>query len=85
MSGRMDVKVESKFCAAPTVVDGLLLTTERSEQQVTDRLDKLILQIKGIQEPYMHGMEPASDIVLVRFSMLLLQMQSRPPPTDRIT
>ena len=77
MSGRMDARVESKLCTDSTLVDGLLLTVERSVQQVTDRLDKLILQIKDIQKPYMHGMKPA-DIVLVRFSVLRLQMQSRP-------
>jgi hypothetical protein len=38
-------------------------------QQVTERLDKLILQIKKIQEPYMLEEKPV-DIVLVRFSSL---------------
>lgn len=33
-------------------------------QQVTDRLDCLIMQIRKIQAPYMHG-EKAIDVVLV--------------------
>lgn len=34
-------------------------------QQVTERLDRLILRIKEIQQPYMDGQKPV-DILLVR-------------------
>lgn len=36
----------------------------RSAQQVAERLDRLIAQIREIQAPYMHGEKPA-DVVLV--------------------
>ena len=36
----------------------------RSADQVTERLDRLIAQIREIQAPYMHGEKPA-DVVVV--------------------
>lgn len=57
----MDVRAESKSCI---MNDGRLLMARRSVEEVTDRLDKLIVHIKSIQEPLMDGTEPA-DIVLV--------------------
>lgn len=60
----MDVKAEIKSC--PILGNDFFLTLQRSRAQITERLDRLILQIKEIQQPYMHGEEPA-DILLVRF------------------
>lgn len=39
----------------------------RSAEQITKRLDRLIVQIREVQAPYMHG-EKGVDVVLVRFS-----------------
>ncbi len=36
----------------------------RSAQQVTERLDRLIAQIREVQAPYLNGQEPV-DVVLV--------------------
>lgn len=47
-----------------------LLTKGRSAQQVTDRLDDLIEEIKAIQGPNIKG-EKACDIVLVAHGHLL--------------
>ncbi|MCJ1379041.1 hypothetical protein MMC17_002140 [Xylographa soralifera] len=52
-----------------------------SMQQVTDRLDRLISQIKEIQKPYMLGEKPG-NIILVRpssLSFLLLRKHPRLP------
>jgi hypothetical protein len=43
----------------------LLLISLRSKRHVTERLDKLISQIREIQRPYMRGERPA-DVLLVR-------------------
>lgn len=48
----------------------ILLTLSRSAQQVVERLDRLILQIKEIQKPYMRG-EKSANVLLVRFLSLL--------------
>lgn len=52
------------------VADRLLLIPLRSRQQVTERLDRLISQIKEIQRPYMNGEKPV-DVLFVRFVSLL--------------
>ena len=53
------------------VASRLLLTLSRSAQQVGERLDRLILQIKEIQKPYMHG-EKSANVLLVRFLSSIL-------------
>ncbi len=37
---------------------------DRSAQQVTERLDKLVAQIIDIQQPYLNGEKPV-DVILV--------------------
>ena len=49
----------------PGLGDNLFLTLQRSNDQITERLDRLISQIKEIQKPYMYGENPA-DVLLVR-------------------
>lgn len=51
--------------------------TYRSMQQVSDRLDRLILQIREIQRPYMKGGKPA-DVLLVRSLPSLLAASVNP-------
>ncbi|KAI1358917.1 putative phosphoglycerate mutase [Xylaria arbuscula] len=41
-----------------------------SRQQVTERLDRLILQIRDIQKPYMNGEKPV-DVLLVAHGLIL--------------
>ncbi|KAH8591855.1 putative phosphoglycerate mutase [Bisporella sp. PMI_857] len=41
-----------------------------SRHQITERLDRLISQIKEIQQPYMHGEKPA-DVLLVAHGLIL--------------
>jgi broad specificity phosphatase PhoE len=43
----------------------------RSAQQVTDRLDDLIKEIKSIQQNHMHGEPGPADVVLVAHGHLL--------------
>ena len=47
-----------------------------SPQQVTERLDQLIGQIRKLQEPYMHG-EKAADVLLVAHGHLLRAFTKR--------
>ncbi|KAF2624874.1 putative phosphoglycerate mutase [Macroventuria anomochaeta] len=47
-----------------------------SSQQVTERLDKLILQIKEIQKPYMRGEKPA-DVLVVAHGLILRAFAKR--------
>jgi hypothetical protein len=58
----MGVRAESMLC--PVLGDDLFLMPKRSRQQITERLDRLISEIKKIQQPYMHGEEDA-DVILV--------------------
>lgn len=44
----------------------LIVSTYRSAEMVTERLDRLIQQIRIIQQPHMDGLTPA-DVVLVGF------------------
>jgi hypothetical protein len=64
--GKMVVREESMFCPSPVIFIDYLLIASRLPHEVTKRLDKLILQIREIQKPYMLGEEPA-DVLLVRF------------------
>ena len=66
----MGVKVESMLNSGLVVADGLLLISQRSMQQVTERLDRLISQIKEVQRPYICAGKPA-DIFLVRLCLPL--------------
>ncbi|GAM82993.1 hypothetical protein ANO11243_009790 [Dothideomycetidae sp. 11243] len=43
----------------------------RSVQQVTDRLDKLISQIKEIQRPHMRGPEPCDILLVITHGLIL--------------
>ena len=56
----------SRGCADLMLISNVLA---RSAEQVTERLDRLIMQIREIQEPYMHG-KKGVDVVLARFSFL---------------
>lgn len=47
-----------------------LTQTDRSPQQVTERLDRLIAKIRDIQRPHMKGEKPA-DVVVVAHGMSL--------------
>ncbi|KAL9129379.1 MAG: hypothetical protein Q9217_002143 [Psora testacea] len=46
-----------------------------SRQQVTERLDRLILQIKEIQKPYMRGEKPVDVLVLIYLARKLQEQR----------
>lgn len=62
----MDVRVES--ITGLDLVEDMLLIGVRSPEQVTERLDRLILQIKEVQKPFMRGEEPADVLVVCKLS-----------------
>ena len=56
--------------------DTLLTHRLRSPSQVTERLDRLIGNIKKIQEPFMHG-GPAPDVLIVAHGHILRAFTKR--------
>lgn len=77
MSGLVDVRARAESKRDPVLLlcgfsHQVLFSNpdrERSVQQVTERLDRLIRRIKDIQRPHMYGPDPA-DIVIVCFSRI---------------
>lgn len=49
------------------IIPLILLMSTRSPQQVSERLDRLILEIKKIQEPCMRGEAPANVLIVSEF------------------
>lgn len=75
----MAVRVESKSHASLCIsfqVGTSLTRFSRSAQEVTDRIDDLIREIRAIQKDNMHGENP-SDVLLVAHGHLLRAFTKR--------
>lgn len=61
----MKTKSKALFHDSDFVMRTTLLMLDRYPAQVTERLDRLVAQIRDIQRPFMKGKQPA-DVVLAR-------------------
>lgn len=77
-SGPWDAPEESEypFDCTRYACDSLLNQRIRSPSQVQERLDRLISNIKKIQEPFMHG-GPAPDVLIVAHGHILRAFTKR--------
>lgn len=53
--------------AAMQIIDRPLADGSRSPEQVTERVDKLIMKIRELHAPNMHGENEACNVLLVSF------------------
>ena len=67
--GGMGVRRESRCCSLNVCMCDVNIVC-RTPQQVTERLDRLIKEIREIQKPHMDGSK-AVDVVVVRICDLL--------------
>ena len=49
------------------IIDRPLADGSRSPEQVTERVDKLIMKIRELHAPNMHGKNEACNVLLVSF------------------
>lgn len=72
----MAVKGESKHHSSLPSIDFMLTYLLRSAQEVSDRIDDLIREIRSFHKDNMHG-ESSSDVVLVAHGHLLRAFTKR--------